>query len=150
MFLGVSALAFVAINTVWFRIAHHYLGVAWHADTLLNSFVVQAGISILWSSLALALMVWAHKKISRPVWITGATLLGLVVLKLLLVDMSNRGGTERIITFIAVGCLMLLVGWFAPMPPTSKASLADKTKSDLPDAKVVDSESTSKKEPSAQ
>ncbi len=149
MFLGVAALAFVAINTVWFRVAHHYLGVAWRADAMLNSFVVQAGISILWSSLALALMVWAHKKISRPVWLTGATLLGLVVLKLLLVDMSNRGGTERIITFIAVGCLMLLVGWFAPMPPTSKSSLADKTKSDLPDAKVVHSESTSKQEPSA-
>jgi uncharacterized membrane protein len=150
MFLGVAALAFVAINTVWFRIAHHYLGVAWRADTLLNSFVVQAGISILWSSLALALMVWAHKKISRPVWVTGATLLGLVVLKLLLVDMSNRGGTERIITFIAVGCLMLMVGWFAPMPPTSNSSLADKTKSDLPNDKVDNSESTSKQEPSAQ
>jgi uncharacterized membrane protein len=150
LFLGVAALAFVAINTVWFRIAHHYLGVAWHADTMLSSFIVQAGISILWSSLALALMVWAHKKINRPVWLTGATLLALVVLKLLLVDMSNRGGTERIITFIAVGFLMLLVGWFAPMPPTSKSSLAEKTNPDLSDDKVVNSESTSKQEPSAQ
>jgi uncharacterized membrane protein len=138
MFVAVAALAFVAINTVWFRIAHHYLGVAWHADSMLNSFIVQAGISILWSSLALALMVWAHKTVRRPAWVAGAILLGLVVLKLLLVDMSNRGGTERIITFIAVGCLMLLVGWFAPMPPAAKTHGSDKIDSNDLTAKPAD------------
>ncbi len=122
MFMAVAALAFIAINTVWFRIAHHYLNVSWNLSSMLESFVVQAGLSILWSTLALALMVWAHRQIRRPVWIVGATLLGLVVVKLLLIDMSNRGGTERIITFIAVGLLMLLVGWFAPMPPAAKAN----------------------------
>jgi uncharacterized membrane protein len=36
---------------------------------------------------------------------------------LLLVDLSNVGGAERIVTFIAVGVLMLVVGYFAPLPP---------------------------------
>jgi uncharacterized membrane protein len=38
------------------------------------------------------------------------------VLKLLLVDLSNSGGAERIISFIAVGGLMLVVGYFVPLP----------------------------------
>ena len=47
----------------------------------------------------------------------GAGLLGATLLKLFLVDLSNRGGAERIVVFIAVGLLMLVVGWFAPLPP---------------------------------
>jgi uncharacterized membrane protein len=41
------------------------------------------------------------------------------VVKLLLIDLSNAGGAERIIAFIAVGVLMLMVGYFAPLPPKS-------------------------------
>ena len=47
----------------------------------------------------------------------GAGLLGSTVLKLFVIDLSNRGGSERIVVFIAVGLLMLVVGWFAPLPP---------------------------------
>jgi uncharacterized membrane protein len=39
------------------------------------------------------------------------------VLKLFVIDLSNRGGSERIFVFIAVGVLMLVVGYFAPLPP---------------------------------
>jgi uncharacterized membrane protein len=42
-----------------------------------------------------------------------------VVIKLILVDLSNRGGGERIIAFIGVGALMLVVGYFAPLPPSA-------------------------------
>jgi uncharacterized membrane protein len=42
------------------------------------------------------------------------------VLKLFVIDLSNRGGSERIFVFIAVGVLMLVVGYFAPMPPEKK------------------------------
>ena len=41
----------------------------------------------------------------------------LVVLKLFFVDLSNAGGGARIVTFIVVGVLMLVVGYFAPLPP---------------------------------
>ena len=30
------------------------------------------------------------------------------------------GGSERIVVFIAVGVLMLVVGWLAPLPPASR------------------------------
>lgn len=112
-----TGLAFVAINTVWLRVAHQYFDVRWDAEALFDSFLVQAGYSILWTSLALALMVAAHRRQMRAMWMGGAVLLGATVLKLLLIDLSNRGGSERIIVFIAVGALMLVVGYFAPLPP---------------------------------
>ncbi|WP_421563529.1 DUF2339 domain-containing protein [Paracidovorax sp. MALMAid1276] len=114
---ALALLAFVVINTVWLRVAHHFFAVRWDASALFNSFVVQTGYAILWTVLALSMMVLAHRRAQRPLWLVGAGLLGLVVVKLLLIDLSNAGGAERIVAFIAVGVLMLVVGYFAPLPP---------------------------------
>jgi uncharacterized membrane protein len=119
---ALAGLAFIAINTVWLRIAHHFFGVDWDSVALFESFVVQTGYAILWTLLALAVMVLAHRRMQRGLWLAGAGLLGLVVIKLLLIDLSNAGGGERIITFIAVGVLMLVVGYFAPLPPKRKSA----------------------------
>ncbi|MFI8618915.1 DUF2339 domain-containing protein [Acidovorax sp. NPDC077693] len=115
--VALALLVFIAINTVWLRVAHHFFGVRWDASALFDSFVVQTGYAILWTLLALSMMVLAHRRAQRPLWLVGAGLLGLVVVKLLLIDLSNAGGAERIIAFIAVGVLMLVVGYFAPLPP---------------------------------
>jgi len=120
--LVLAGLAFVALNTVWLRVAHHFAAVPWHADRLFASFLVQTGYSILWTLLAMALMLVAHRRHARPVWMGGAALLGLTVAKLFLIDLSNRGGSERIVAFIAVGALMLVVGYFAPIPPAAAAT----------------------------
>ena len=112
-----GGLSFVIINTIWLRTAHHYGQVPWQADALFGSFLVQAGYSVLWGVIALVLMVQAHRKALRHWWMSGAALLGLTVLKLLAVDLSNSGGKERIVSFIAVGALMLVVGYFVPLPP---------------------------------
>jgi uncharacterized membrane protein len=115
--LVLAGIGFIALNTVWLRVAHHYADVPWDAARLFESFLVQAGYSILWTVLALGLMVVAHKRLLRPVWMVGAGLLGLTLAKLFLIDLSNRGGSERIVAFIVVGVLMLVVGYFAPIPP---------------------------------
>jgi uncharacterized membrane protein len=39
------------------------------------------------------------------------------VAKLLLIDLAQAGTVERIVSFVGVGALMLVVGWFAPVPP---------------------------------
>ena len=54
----------------------------------------------------------------RPVWIVGASLLGLVILKLFVLDLANLGTVARIVSFITVGVLMLIIGYFAPIPPS--------------------------------
>jgi len=114
-----AALAFILVSTVWLRIAHHFLQVPWFVDDLMSSFIVQTGLAILWTSLALALMVLAHRRLQRTLWLVGAGLLALVVVKLLLVDLANAGGGERVVTFMAVGVLMLITGYFAPLPPAA-------------------------------
>jgi uncharacterized membrane protein len=120
--LLLAGLAFIALNTAWLRAAHHWAGVPWNAGHLYASFLVQTGYSILWTVLATGLMLLAHRRHARPVWMGGAALLGLTVIKLFLVDLSNRGGSERIVAFIAVGALMLVVGYFAPIPPAAAAT----------------------------
>ena len=63
------------------------------------------------------LMVTGHRRWRRAVWAVGAALLGIVVAKLFLVELADRGSLYRIVSFIVVGGLMLAVGYFAPMPP---------------------------------
>jgi uncharacterized membrane protein len=123
--LVLAGLCFIAVNTVWLRAVHHWADVPWDADQLFASFLVQTGYSILWTLLAMGLMLVAHRRHARPLWTGGAALLGLTVAKLFLVDLSNRGGSERIVAFIAVGVLMLVVGYFAPIPPATAALPAD-------------------------
>jgi uncharacterized membrane protein len=49
-------------------------------------------------------------------WIAGASLLGVVVVKLVLVDLSGRGTLERVVSFLGTGVLLMLIGYFAPLP----------------------------------
>ncbi len=116
-----GALAFAGVNGIWLRTAHHWLGVEWSGQALGQSGVVQTGLAILWTLLAMGLMLFAHRRALRASWLTGAGLLVVVVLKLLLVDMSKAQGWERIVTFIAVGVLMLVIGYFVPLPPRKRA-----------------------------
>jgi uncharacterized membrane protein len=117
MLAPLAGIAFIAANTVWLRTVHHFAGVPWDAHALFASFLVQAGYSILWTAIAVVLMVAAHRRAQRTLWTVGAGLVGLTVAKLFLIDLSNRGGSERIVAFIAVGILLLVVGYFAPIPP---------------------------------
>ena len=112
-----AGLAFIWVNTAWLRTAHRLLGVGWDGDALFGSVVVQAGLAILWTLLALPLMAAGHRWGRRSMWLVGAGLLGLTVGKLLLVDLNATGGAARIVAFIVVGLLMLVVGYLAPLPP---------------------------------
>jgi uncharacterized membrane protein len=116
---GLGALAllgFVAVNGIWVRTAHHFMGVPWNYSTL-SSPTVLTGFSILWTLIAMALMLYAQRRLQRVPWLAGAVLLGVVVAKLLFVDMSQAEGIARIVAFIGVGVLMLLIGYFVPLPP---------------------------------
>ena len=112
---GVSLFAF--FTAVVMRSAHHWLGVPFELDALLESMFVQAGLSIAWTLIALGLMIGGHLRHRREVWLIGAALIAVVVAKLFFIELSNRGGLARIVSFIGVGVLLLVVGYFAPLPP---------------------------------
>jgi uncharacterized membrane protein len=111
-----AILVFVWINGLALRTIHFWFDVPFTFHGLWHSRLVQAVLSLLWSLLALATMVLANRRYWRVAWIAGALLLALVVVKLFLVDLSQVGGVERIVSFIGVGLLLLLIGYLAPVP----------------------------------
>jgi uncharacterized membrane protein len=108
---------FALVTAAVLRTAHHFAGIEWDIDALLATMMVQAGLSIVWTLVALGLMISGHMQVRRVRWIVGASLIGVVVIKLFFVELDNSGGLARIISFIGVGVLLLIVGYFAPLPP---------------------------------
>jgi uncharacterized membrane protein len=112
-----AALAFLWLNAILLRTLHQWFGVAYEWDALLASTLVQTSLSIFWALLAFLTMVMATRRRFRIAWLVGAALLGVVIGKLFLVDLSRVGSIERIVSFVGVGLLMLVVGYVAPLPP---------------------------------
>ena len=112
-----AAAAFVWVNAVLLRALHHFAGVPFDLERMLRSDLVQTSFSILWTLIALATMVLATRRGLRAAWLAGGGLLLVVVAKLFVVDLSNVGTVARIVSFIGVGLLMLVVGYFSPVPP---------------------------------
>ncbi len=112
-----SLTAFVWLNASLARTVHFWTGVPYEIDTLMASTNFQTALTIFWAVLGVTTMVIASRRGGRIVWIAAAALLGLTVVKLFAVDLSSIGAGARIVTFLVVGVLLLLVGYFAPVPP---------------------------------
>ena len=115
--LMIGTAIFVFLNGVLLRTLHHWADIPYQLDIMLRSDLVQVALTIFWTVLALVAMVVATRRGFRVLWYCGAVLMGLVVLKLFLVDLAKIGGVERIVSFIGVGILMLVIGYFSPLPP---------------------------------
>lgn len=116
---ALTALFFLWLNAVLVRTLHFWAGVPYGFENVVGSTLVQTSISIFWTVLALATMLVATRRGSRVVWLTGAALLGVTILKLFLVDLSRVGTVERIVSFVGVGLLTLVIGYFSPLPPSA-------------------------------
>jgi uncharacterized membrane protein len=77
-----------------------------------------------WGIAGLAAMLVGTRTARRLVWMAGATLMAVVVAKLFLVDLGNTGTLARVVSFLGVGVLLLVVGYFAPVPPRARAAAA--------------------------
>jgi uncharacterized membrane protein len=115
-------LIFIWMNSLVGKGVHYWAGVRFDPETLLAYPMFQAATSVLWSGLALIFVTLARKRSSRELWLIGIILLGAVVLKLLFFDLVDSGTLGRIISFLAVGVLMLVIGYIAPMPPKPDAN----------------------------
>ncbi|WP_458232579.1 DUF2339 domain-containing protein [Roseateles sp. P5_E8] len=122
-----AGLAFLWLNGMLIRCFHHWGGVPYHVDGWLDSRGVQTGLALLWSALALVLMLLGTRRHQRAPWLTGAVLLGAVVLKLMVFDLQGSGTVLRIVSFIGVGVLMLVIGYVAPLPGSSGSARDEKT-----------------------
>lgn len=123
---GVVAIAALLVSSMMLlRAAHHYAGVAWHGQAMFESVLVQAALSIYWGLLALVAMIMGTKKERRVLWLCGAALMAVVVVKLFIVELSNSGTIARIVSFIGIGILLLIIGYAAPAPPRKQSAGAD-------------------------
>jgi uncharacterized membrane protein len=117
VFGALALLAFVWLNAALLRSLHHLAGVPFEVGALLQSNLVETSISIFWTVIALIAMLVATRMHARVVWLTAAGLLCAVIAKLFLVDLSHVGPVERIVSFVGVGVLMLVIGYYSPLPP---------------------------------
>ena len=115
--ISLALLGFIALNAALLRALNHLFGVPFTLDAMLQSTLVQTSLSIFWAVIALTAMLIATRSARRAVWLAGAALLAVVVIKLFLVDLSRIGSIERIVSFVGVGLLMLVLGYFSPLPP---------------------------------
>jgi len=116
----IGLLGFAWINVVLLRAIHHYTGVEYVSHVMWDSIVVQMALSILWAICALVVMNLSRRWQERKLWMLGAGLLGLVLLKLFTKDLTGTGTLARIISFMVVGGLMLLIGYLSPIPAKVK------------------------------
>ena len=117
---GYAASLFIWINAILVRTIHQWSGIEFSLSPLFHSVLLQASFSIFWSLLALCTMVIATRRGLRTAWLAGAGLLVMVVVKLFLVDLSNTGSVERIVSFVGVGILLLIIGYVSPVPPRTE------------------------------
>ena len=115
-------LAFIWINIVLLRAIHQYADVQYVAHTMWNSVIVQMSLSILWAICALVIMNLSRRLQERKLWMAGAGLLAIVVIKLFTKDAAGTGTLSRIVSFIVVSGLMILIGYLSPIPVKAKQS----------------------------
>jgi uncharacterized membrane protein len=116
-----GASAWFLITMAVARSVHYFAGVAYDLDSLAASTTFQTALSIVWGIAGLAAMIAGTRLARRSVWMTGAGLMAVVVAKLFLVDLGNTGTLARVVSFLGVGVLLLVVGYFSPVPPRAEA-----------------------------
>ncbi|MGP4864772.1 DUF2339 domain-containing protein [Psychrobacter sp. T6-5] len=118
-------ISFWLISSMLVRTLHAFIGTplwdgaqggAWSSEQ------VQTGLTILWTLLALVATILASRYWQRALWFMGIGLLGIVVLKLVLVDLSQTEAIWRVISFLGAGSLILLIGYLAPLPPAHEGT----------------------------
>lgn len=110
---------FIWLTWIALRSVHSYFGIAYNM-TIFNSMITQTALSILWAVIGFTLTIIASKTAKRTYWIIGGSLLIIVVIKMLVFDMSGVNNLTRVVSFIGVGVILLLVGYFAPVPPKNQ------------------------------
>jgi len=116
MLLVGAGFAFVTAATL--RGVHHLGGAPWD-ENIGSSMVAQTALTVVWSVLGVVGWVTGSRRGSRPLWLAGAVLMGIVLAKLLLIDRTHLGSGFGIASFIAYGLLCTVIGYFAPAPPRS-------------------------------
>ncbi len=117
-YAAIFVTAFAVLNFTLFRTLYFRFGLEYAPDTIIESALAQTCISILWGVCGMGIMILSARKMWRPVWISGSAIIAVLVIKLFIFDTAGIGTIERIVAFISVGIVLLITGYFAPVPPS--------------------------------
>lgn len=109
-------LAFLFVTMAVLRAVHQLHQQPW-SPALLNSGFSQACLTVVWSLIGVGAWIMGSRRANRQVWMGGAVLMIIVLLKLLAIDRNYMGNLPGIVSFMAVGLLLVGVGYIAPSPP---------------------------------
>ncbi|MBL8260775.1 MAG: DUF2339 domain-containing protein [Xanthomonadaceae bacterium] len=116
-----SLLAFAWITFATLRATHQFGDIAW-SPSMFEHNEVQTALTVVWSVLGVLGWIFGSRRGDRLLWAAGAVLMGVVLLKLVLIDRQHLGTLFGIVSFLAYGLLCTAVGYFAPAPPRRSAS----------------------------
>lgn len=117
----ISGLVFLLINCLVLRFMSNPL-LPYLSREMFASLTVQTTLTILWTLMSMATMLVSSQKGYRDAWFAGAALLGVVIIKLFLVDLDGVGTISRIVSFMGVGLLTICLGYFSPIPAKKSIS----------------------------
>ncbi|MEB6856102.1 DUF2339 domain-containing protein [Proteus cibi] len=118
----IPAMIFWWANGILLRGLVFATDIDWSSYAIINSKVIQTVLAIIWAITALVTMVMATRRKSRSQWFIGGVLLAVVIAKLFLIDTSLSSGLLRALAFIGVAILILLIGYFSPLPPKKQSN----------------------------
>lgn len=114
---AIGIIGFWVLSSMLIRTLHAFNGTPLWNDGAWSDDKVQTSLTILWTLTALVATFMSSRNGKRFWWFMGIGLLGVVVLKLVLIDLSQTGAILRVISFLVAGSLILLIGYLAPLPP---------------------------------
>ena len=112
-----SVTVFIWLTAILIRTLHYWFEVPFSRHAIISSVLVQSSLSIFWTVLALCAMFVATRFKQRRTWMIGGVLLGIVLAKLFIIDLANTGTLARVVSFLGVGMLLVVLGYFSPAPP---------------------------------
>ena len=108
---------FTWLNVTLFRALHHWVGIPYDLGAMMQSSLAQTSMTLLWVALGMGVVILASRRGLRSVWLSGGALLVVVVAKLFMEDLANTDTLARIVSFLGVGIVLILIGYFSPLPP---------------------------------
>lgn len=122
---AIGIIGFWVLSSILVRTLHAYASTPLWVNGAWGDDKVQTSLTILWTLTALIATFMSSRNGKRFWWLMGIGLLGVVVVKLVLVDLSQTGAILRVISFLVAGSLILLIGYLAPLPPAMDESVKE-------------------------
>jgi uncharacterized membrane protein len=118
--ISIASLLFLIINGVIARSVSVLGDKPFDFSILWGTPIYQTSVSIVWTIIATSLMVVSSRINYRKAWLVAVAMLGVVIVKLFLIDLADTETIARIITFISIGLILLVTGYFSPIPKESE------------------------------